>query len=401
MDELASSNRRAIRILTAGGLVSGLGDWAAVTALAYVIYRQTNSAVWLSLVYVINYGLTGFLGPLAGMLADRLDRRRLMIASELLSAALFAALALVSQPQAMILILLAASIAGMPIWLAFTAAVPNLVTPADLAWANSLSSMAGQVGKTVGPALGGVLVGLIGGRGVFAFDAATFAALAGATWFAKGRYADERREEPAAERWRPLAGFRYILDSPVLLLVVIAWILMWFAIDVAWVADAPLAKLFNAGPVGFGLITALWGIGGLLGALAARYLNERTEPMAIVASTFGVTAGYALVGFAPLFAVVLAGQVVAAFTDMYGSIAGTNLVQRTTPDAIRGRVWGAIGASGMTANIPAFLLGGVLVGAVGGRGVYLLGGVVAIPAGFIMLAGMRALRRRRAQPQPA
>jgi MFS family permease len=400
MNELGSSNRRAIRILTAGGLVSGLGDWAAVTALAYVIYRQTNSAVWLSLVYVVNYGLTGFLGPLAGMLADRLDRRRLMIASELVSAALFAALALVSQPQVMILILVAASVAGLPIWLAFEAAVPNLVTAADLTWANSLSSMAGQVGKTVGPALGGVLVGLIGGRGVFAFDAVTFVVLAGATWFAKGRYADERREAAPAERWRSLAGFRHILDSPVLLLIVVAWILMWFAVDIAWVGDAPLAKLFSAGPVGFGLITALWGIGGLLGAFAARYLNERTEPIAIVTGTFGITAGYALVGFAPLFAVVLAGQVVAAFTDMYGSIAGTNLVQRTTPDAIRGRVFGAIGACGMTANVPAFLLGGVLVGAIGGRGVYLLGGVVAIPAGFIMLAGVRALRRRP-QVQPA
>lgn len=87
---------------------------------------------------------------------------------------------------------------------------------------------------------------------------------------------------------------------------------------------------------------------------------------------------------------------VAGFADNYGGVAGTNVIQRTSPDAIRGRVFGAIGMAGMTANIPAFLLGGLLVGAIGPRGVYLLGAAVALPAGLVMLSGVRALRR---QPQ--
>ena len=148
---------------------------AAITALAFVIYRETGSAMWLALVFVINFGITGLLSPLAGLLADRLERRRLLIFCELASAALFVVLALVSQPLAHgALIPLVASVVGEPIFLAFAAAVPNLVDSADLSWANSLASMAGQVGRMVGPALGGLLVGLVGGHGVFAFDAVTF-----------------------------------------------------------------------------------------------------------------------------------------------------------------------------------------------------------------------------------
>jgi MFS family permease len=397
MGGLATSNRRAIRLLAAGGLVSGLGDMAAITALSYVIYRQTGSAVWLGFVYVVNFGVTGLLNPLAGTLADRLDRRRLLIACELLSAALFVALAFASQPLVMVLVMLAASVVGAPIFLAFAAAVPNLVGPEDLSWANSLASMAGTVGRTVGPALGGFLVVVIGGRGVFAFDAATFVVLAATTWLATGRYMGERDDSDSRERWSSLAGFRHIAASSVLLPVVAAWTIMFFAVDIAFVADAPLAKLFGAGSMGFGLITSLWGVGSVIGALAARRLSARAEGVALLAGTFGVTVGYAFVAFARHFPMVLGGEVVAGFTDNYGGIAGTNVVQRTTPDAIRGRVFGAIGMAGMTANIPAFLLGGLLVGPLGSRGVYLLGAALALPAGLVMLSGVRALGH---QPRP-
>jgi len=379
--------------------VSRLGDMAAITALAVVIYRATGSAMWLALVFVINYGVTGLWSPVAGLLADRLERRRLLIVCELLSAALFVALALASQPLAMVLILLMAGMVGEPIFVAFAAAVPNLVDEADLSWANSLASMAGQVGTMMGPALGGLLVGLVGGSGVFAFDAATFVVLAGTTWLAKGRYVGDRPSAEVAEGRPSLAGFRHIVASPVLLPIVVAWSIMFFAVDIAYVADLPLAKLFAAGSLGFGLLTSLWGVGGVLGALAARRLSERREGLAILSGTFGVTVGYAIVALARSFAMALGGMSVAGFADSYGGVAGTNVVQRATPDAIRGRVFGAIMMAGMLANIPAFLLGGLLVGSVGARGVYTVGAVLALPAGVVMLSGVRALRSSQLQPE--
>jgi MFS family permease len=386
------SNRRAVRLLAAGGLVSSFGDGAAITALAYIVYQRTHSTMLLSLVYLVSFGIVGFLTPLAGWLADRVDRRRLIIVCELASAGVFAAVALTTAPWVLIGLVFVASLAGAPVWPAFAAAVPNLVSEPDLSWANSLASLTSSIGRTAGPVAAGFLIALIGGRGVFALNAATFAVIALCVWLATGRYEDVRDQGHASRRRGPWVGFRHVAASPVLLPIVVAWSIMWLAVDVAWVADAPLAEQLGVGAVGFGLLTSLFGVGAILGGLCGRWLTTRREPPALFSGTVGVTAGFALVGFAPWFAVVLLGEAVAAFTDALGAVAGTNLFQRTTPDAIRGRVFGAVGAAGLIMNVPAFLLGGVLVGAMGGRGVYLVGGAVAVVAAAVMLPGLRALR---------
>jgi predicted MFS family arabinose efflux permease len=301
----------------------------------------------------------------------------------------------------MIGLVFVASLLGAPVWPAFAAAVPNLVEEADLSWANSLLSLTSGIGRTAGPVAGGMLVAVIGGSGVFALDAATFAAIGLAVWLATGRYEDVRGKEAAARSSGFWIGFRHIATSPVLLSVVAAWTIMWLSVDIAWVADAPLARELDVGSVGFGLISSLFGIGAILGGLSGRWLTQRREPPALFLGTVGVTVGFALVGLAPLFAVVLLGQVVAAFVDNLGAVAGTNLLQRRTPDAIRGRVFGAIGAAGLIMNVPAFLLGGLLVGAVGGQGVYLIGGAVALVAAAVMVPGLRALRAENAATSPA
>jgi MFS family permease len=387
-----TSNKRSVRLLAAGGLVSSFGDGAATTALAFIVYQRTHSAMLLSVVYLVSFGIVGFLTPLAGWLADHVDRRRLIIVCELGSAAVFAAVALASAPQLMIGLVFIASLLGAPVWPAFGAAVPNLVSEADLSWANSLLSLTSGIGRTAGPIAGGMLIPLIGGSGVFAVDALTFAVIGLAVWLATGRYEDARHEEATAATRGFWIGFRHIGASRVLLPIVVAWTIMWLAVDIAWVADAPLAEELGVGAVGFGLISSVFGIGAILGGLSGRWLSRSREPQALLSGTVGVTVGFALVGLAPLFAVVLLGEAVAAFVDNLGAVAGTNLLQRRTPDAIRGRVFGAIGAAGLIMNVPAFLLGGLLVEAIGGRGVYLIGGGIAVVAAAVMLPGLRMLR---------
>jgi MFS family permease len=392
-----ASNRRAVRLLAAGGLVSSFGDGAAITALAYIVYQRTHSPMLLSVVYVVSFGIVGFLTPLAGWLADRLDRRRLIIACELCSAAAFAGVALASAPWLLITLVFVASVVGAPVWPAFAAAVPNLVAANDLAWANSLTSVTFSIGRTAGPVAGGFMIAIIGGRGVFALDAVTFAVLALTVWLATGRYEDTPGQEHTAAHglW---AGFHHITSSRILLPVVAAWTLMFLSMDMAWVADAPLAEQLGVGSVGFGLLSTLYGVGAIFGGLSGRWLERRREPPALLSGTVGVTAGFTLVGLAPFFALVLAGQVVAAFVDSLGGVAGANLLQRGTPDAIRGRVFGAVGTAGLIMNVPAFLIGGALIGVIGGRGVYLVGAAIALVAAAVMLPGLRALRN---EPVPA
>jgi MFS family permease len=390
-----TSNRRAVRLLAAGGLVSSFGDGAAITALTFIVYQRTHSAMLLSVAYLVSFGVVGFFTPLAGWLADRVDRRRLIIACELASAALFLAVTFVSAPWLMIALVFAASLAGAPVWPAFEAAIPNLVTPDDLTWANSLGSVTFNIGRTAGPVAGGFLIAIIGGGGVFALNAATFTVLAGFVWLATGDYS-AKGDHTSPEAHGLWAGFRHVAHSRFLLPIVIAWTIMWLAVDIAWVADAPLAEELHVGAVGFGLLGSLFGLGAILGGLAARWLRRRGEPAALLSGTFGVTVGFAFVGLAPQFALVLFGEMIAAFLDSFGAVAGTNVLQRSTPDAIRGRVFGAIGAAGLIMNVPAFLLGGVLVGAIGPRGVYLVGAAIAVVAGLVMLPGLRSLRAERA-----
>jgi MFS family permease len=387
-----TGNRRAVRILAAGGLVSSFGDGAAITALAYIVYQRTHSAMLLSVVYLVSYGVVGFLTPFAGWLADRVDRRRLIIVCELGSAVVFAGVALASAPWLLIGLVFVAAVLGAPVWPAFAAAVPNLVGEHDLAWANSLLSVTSSIGRMAGPVAGGFLIALIGGRIVFALDAATFAVSAIAVWLATGRYEDAPGRQKAEGSYGLWAGFHHIASSRVMLPVVAAWTLMFLSMDIAWVADAPLAEQLGVGAVGFGLLSTFCGVGSILGGLAGRWLDRRREAPALFSGTVGVTVGFALVGLAPVFAVVLLGEAVSLFVDTLGGVAGMNVLQRGTPDAIRGRVFGAIGTAGSIMNVPAFLIGGALVGLIGGRGVYLVGGVIALVAAAVMLPGLRALR---------
>jgi MFS family permease len=400
----AGSNRRAVRLLAAGGLVSSFGDGAAITALAFAVYQRTHSAMLLSVVYLVSFGIVGFLTPFAGWLADQVDRRRLVIVCEVASAVVFAAVALVATPWLLIALVFVASLVAAPVWPAVAAAIPNLVREEDLSWANSLLSVTSSIGRTAGPVAGGLVVAALGASDVFALNAVTFAVLAAFVWLATGRYEEaerERRPKGADGFW---AGFGHIAHDRILLSIVVAWTFMFLSMDLAWVADAPLAEEMGVGALGFGLLSTVFGIGAILGGLSGRWIGRRHEVAALLSGTLGVTVGFALVGFSSLFPIVLLGQAVAAFVDLLGGVAGSNLIQRTTPDAIRGRVFGAIGAAGMIMNVPAFLLGGVLVGVIGPRGVYLVGGAIAVVAAAAMVPGLRGLQARRgaaAQPNPS
>jgi len=140
---MRQTDRSPVRRLALARLVSTAGTGAADIAAAYLIYRRTHSAYWLSALFLLTFGVTGLLSPLFGAFADRHDRRRIMIASDLIGAACFAALIPIRAPGAMLALLFVASLAAVPFWTASGAAIPNLAPEGQLAWANSLLSMSG------------------------------------------------------------------------------------------------------------------------------------------------------------------------------------------------------------------------------------------------------------------
>src|SRR4051794_29074497 len=122
------TTRFAIRRLALARMLSGTGSNIANVALSYLVYQRTGSAIWLAGTLFFSFGVVGLLTPFAGKIVDRYDRRRVMIASDLLSLGAWSLLAFVRDPAGIAAIGFLASILAQPVGLAAVAAVPNIVS---------------------------------------------------------------------------------------------------------------------------------------------------------------------------------------------------------------------------------------------------------------------------------
>ena len=350
----------------------------AFIALAFLIYDETDSGVWLATVFLLTFGIPGLLTPVAGVLADRFDRKRVMIASDLASAVAFTALALTDDRAAMLAIAFVGSVLEMPFGTSLGAAIPNLVSPDDLARANSTLSLGRKLASVVGPILGGALVGTLGAQTVFALNAASFVVSSGLVLTVRGRFSELADPEGTNEFEGTAAGIRFVRARPRLLALLIAWTLMFFAVDIVLVAQLPLAEAAGAGAAGFGLILAAWGGGQVLGALVGRVVSRRRERRALTLEVSTATVALGVVAAVPRLGVAVGAEGVTAFFDQIGTIAGNSLIQRETPDPVRGRVFAAYFTSGLIANSIAFIVGGFILEATGVRGVFAIAAAASL-----------------------
>jgi MFS family permease len=374
--------RWVIRRLAAGELLSSVGSWAAGIATSFFMYRRTGSAIWVAGTLFFTFGITGFLSPLAGKVADRYERRRVMIVSDLASAACWGALVWIREPVVVIAFAFLASVVGMPFGFAARAAVPNLVGEDELGWANGLLSAAASIGRLLGPALGGGIFAVAGVGVTFAVNSVSF--LLSAALSASIRKVRFSVETPS-EEGGSLEGFRVIARDRVLLKLLVAWTISYFAMDIAFVADPPLATSFGVGAFGFGLLDTFFGAGAVIGGLYARRVEEADERRWITLGLLGVAFGWSIIAGAPWFAVVLVASAGAAAFDAVGGVAGYSVIQRRSTDAVRGRVFAAYAMAGMIANTIGFLVVGPLVEAFGPRAVYALGGGLSLAAAGIFM----------------
>jgi MFS family permease len=371
--------RPAIYRIAAGGLVDSLGSSAMAVAFGFFLYDRTGSAVWLSAWYFLSFGITGVLTPVAGWLADRFDRRRLIIISDLAAAACSLALIAASGPVALVTIAFIASILGHAGHPAFGAALPNLVGEEKLEWANGTMGVALNIGSLIGPVLGGALYVAAGRSVVFAFDAATYLIATGAVLslrmpFRAPSAADDGRD---VERRGLLRGFRVVLEDPILRALIIIWTLGYFAVDIVLVGELPLARALGAGALAFGILEAAWGAGSIIGSLVGRKLRKDQGAVAILIGIVGIAIGQGLIAVSPWFIPVVVLMGIVAVANGIEDVAGYSLMQRRSADEVRGRVLSAFGTLGLMANAVAFAIAGVIVEAFGPRAVFALGAVVS------------------------
>ncbi len=383
--------RIAIRRLAAARVISVTGSEAAWIALMVAIYADTHSTVWMSAALFVAIGASGVATPLLGSLGDRIDRRRVMIGSELGAAAVAGVtVAFTHRPVALIALALTAAVAQSPYFSASTAAVPNLVPAADVAWANSTISIGRNAGALLGPILGGAVAGLVAPGAVFAANAVCFAGSAAMVASVHGTFADPHRAD-AEEHEGLRAGFRFILADPVLRLITLAWVVLLFLLGPVLVAELPLARSFGAGAVGYGILVACWGGGAIGGSFAGRRLAMTNERVTMVGGCALIGAGFALVAFAPVFAFALAGMATAGLAEGAVTVSEQGILQRRTPDAVRSRATAATEAAVMGAFALSFPAAGFMINLLGVRGVYLLAGFGCAVSALILIPAMREL----------
>jgi MFS family permease len=397
---MSTASRTAVRVLSVSRVISITGGAAAFLALNFTIYQRTGSAAWLAATLVLTFGATGLFSPFTGMLGDRFDRRIVMISSDLAGAVLFGSMALVRSPGLLLALAFLTAVAESPFESASAAAIPNLVEDDDLGWANGMVAIGRNAGILAGPLLGGLLVALIGPGSVFAANAVSFVVSAALVASVRASFggrsgrggrseADGRESEHQGFR----AGFRFLVREPVLRTLAGAWMAMVLGLGMTMVADVPLAKLFDTGSWGYGVMISCWGAGSIVGSVTGRRLHARNEAPWFAAGTGLVAVTSVAVGLSPWFAVILVALLAMGFGDAMSLIAQQGILQRRTPDEVRSRVAGAFDSVVHIGLAVSFGVGGAVATAVGPRRVYLLGGLAASLAVWVALPAARRARR--------
>jgi MFS family permease len=395
------SARSNVRRLALGRLISVTGGAAAYTALNYTVWERTHSPYMQALALLLTFGVAGLVGPFTGALGDRFDRRVVMIWSEAISAAFFAAMIFAKDPGLLIALAFGSAIAELPFFSASRAAIPNLVeSEKELSWANSLVTTGVHAGIAVGPVVGGGLVAVLAsgdspssdqlhlaGAVVFGLNTISFLVSLLITLTVRGRFQKEP-EEHHAEHEGLLAGAAYLIREPVLRRMAVAWLVFVLGMGMGMVADAPLAESFGTGGWGFGLLIACWGGGSVLGTVFGRWMNARTEPLWLVLGAAGVAVSAFGVGFFTVFPLVLVSLLVMGTSDGLSIVAENGIMQRRTPDAVRSRTMAAMEAVLSLGLAVAYLAAGPVL-RVGAQTVYRIAGVFAIGATAVLLPLVR------------
>jgi MFS family permease len=375
-------NRR-YRLLWGGDTLSNLGDGASWVALAWTAYELRGTAGVVGALLVAYSAPVVLGGPLVGILLDRFDRLRLLIADNLVRGAAMAAVPALYAAGLLRVwhLFLAAALYGLlkmfPL-AGVPALIPELVAEDELDAANAMESFSFWLGAVAGPALGGILLAFVDGPYVLAVDAATYVVFAASLF----RIGPVSVSGPAAAPGGSGLGpaLLLVVRSPIIL----ATTLMFMAANVGEGLVIVLLPLYAdsvAGATAYGAIVAAGAAGGLAGATFAGAVGGRL-PYGRSIAAFQAAAGTAVVPFVfePALALAFAATFSSSFFLGPLTVWAQTIRMRFIPPELRGRVFAAL-RTAMQGTLP---VGGALAPplvAVGGLRAGFLGAVamIAVP----------------------
>ncbi|HEX5578382.1 MAG TPA: MFS transporter [Candidatus Limnocylindria bacterium] len=401
---------RDFRHLISGQIVSDIGDGITLLLLMLVINELTGSTFALALMAIAEGLPQMTVGLAAGVYVDRWDRRRVMLASDLLRAAIVAGYAVVALTGIVpLLYLLGFAHASVSTFFrpARAALLPHIVPDAGLPAANSLAQTSLVIGSVVGAGIAGLVFGLFGtGTIGFVIDAATFlvsfafvsriAAAAGRVTGTQSQNVRPPFRRSLAEGLAVIRGSRLltgaILAATVTMLgfgavnvLIVPFIIDDLRVPATWMAGVELAQTV-------GMILAA----GFVAALAARLAPTTIIAAGLaglgicIAVLSGVDAAWQMLGL--LF---VAGLILTPLQAMLQTV-----VQTQTADAALGRVASLMSASVSTAGVVSMAVGGLLGDVIGVRWVFVAAGALAVLASLVAVLLFRGSRSTAAPEAP-
>ena len=380
---------RDFAIFWTGALFSNTGSWVQNLTVPFVLYEITESATWVGAATFAQFIPAMLLGPLAGSIADRYDRRRILLVTQTLMAvaalALWAAWALGVRNVWAILGLVAVSgvVAGIniPSWQAF---VNDMVPREDLLSAVTLNSLQFNAARAFGPAIAGLLLYNFGPTWAFLVNGLSFVFVLVALLLVRTR--PHRRASPLSGSFLHQFGraVRYTRTQPGIIVGMMAAVLVGFFGNPIQQFTVILAKdEFMVDELGLGLLNVALGLGAVIAApLISGWDNllSRATIVRIALPIYG--ASVVTVGLAPSFAVAL-GALVVVGAGFLAVIATTNTaVQVIVADHMRGRVM-AFRIMAFTGAYPlGALVQGALADRIGTRPTVALAGSILIGVGL-------------------
>jgi MFS family permease len=355
------------------GLLSETGDWLLHISLPLFVLGLTGSPLITALTFMLGLLPSVACAPIAGVLADRLDRRLMMVWVSLAQALVLLPLLAVDGPDRLWIVL---AVTGAQAALAAVfepaknALVPQLAGAGQLAGANGLIGFASNMGRLLGGPVGGVVLEVWGIRGVVLADAVSFLAVAALMASRRGMPSRARAEHPPFGKWwrRWTEGLRVVLaPGPLRPVAVIAALLglaqgMFVALFVFYVTD-----VLGAGAAETGLLRGVQAIGGLAGGLIAGWLARRTGDKVLAGGSLLVFALIGVLGWNGPYLTTALWVYIGLFAAI-GAPAVTGisallaLLQRSADEQELGRALGGFQAISDGAQGIGMLVSGALVG---------------------------------------
>jgi hypothetical protein len=389
------ADRGDARLIVGAVGISALGDFLLWIPLTLHLQQTTGSGVAVAALMICLWAPVVLLAPAAGLLADRMETRRLLICASLAQAVIAASLALALDSVAAILALAALLGAGFAVAQpAEFALVPAIAGKRRLAAVNGRVETARYLGMTAGPLIGGGLAAAGGTAVAMLVNAATFACVALA-----GVLLHTRREPEAAapgdEGSRARDGIVHLFHDRTLgtVLVVVFVSLLFMSASIA--AEVFFLKEdLGAGNALYGVLFACWTVGMMLGAMAvSRRVPAAAMPVVALAAVavqgagLGLPTAWLAVGF------TAAMWFIGGLGHGVKNVLARTLIQERVPAPLHGRAFAAYNGLRNGAELVALAAGGALVAALGGRAVLALAGALPVLAA---LAGLVVYRRRAA-----